>query len=605
MSRASRKAASAVTAELPDRANESTSSTRRLLRYMRPYRATFLIGFVAAICATVLAMTAPLVLKSAVDHLATGGGLASAREHAVAFLLVVAVSCLFRYVDRHKIRGAALSAERDLRGALFRHLQRLDLAYFQHHRVGDLMSRATNDLNAVHMMIGPAMAFVSTEVIKVVVGLALMSSIDWLVTLAAVAPLPVVFIMSRLLGPRIYGRLAAVQSQFGEVSSVLHESLTSMRLVRAYGREDFQVSRFVGANQEYLRRSRSLVTSQSIYPSSVALVVGLGSVLVLYLGARRIDDGALTIGELVALQTYVTMLAWPAMSFGWCYNLVQRGLVSWERILQLLDAKPAVDEPAGAVATPIAQLGLVEIRDLSFAFGDRIVLRDISVTLPRGSTTAIVGASGCGKSTLLALIARLYDVPEGSTVLVGGVDVRKLSLATLRRAIGFVSQEPFLFGATLAENIAFGARAAGADRKRIERAAEIACLDQDIARLAHGYDTVIGERGVTLSGGQRQRVAIARAVICDPQLLILDDALSAVDAQTEEEILRRLRRSMRRRTLIVVSHRMSVVRTADQILVLDEGRLVERGTHDALVRLDGIYAALDRQQQQQGTGLIQ
>jgi ATP-binding cassette subfamily B protein len=569
---------------------------------MRPYRATFLIGFVAAICATSLSMTAPLVLKSAVDHLAAGGGLASARGHALAFLLVVAVSCLFRYVDRHNIASAARRAEHDLRGALFAHLQRLDLAYFQHHRVGDLMSRATNDLNAVRLMIGPTMAFVSTEVIKVVVGLALMSSIDLRVTLAAVAPLPVVFILSRFLGPKLHSRLAAMQAQFGEVSSVLHESLTSMRLARAYGREDFQVSRFVAANQEYLRRSRSLVTSQSIYPSSVALLVGLGSVLTLYLGARRIGEGELSIGELVALQTYMTMLALPAMSFGWCHSLVQRGLVSWQRILQLLDAKPAVDEPAAPVAMPIVQLGSVEIRDLSFAFGDRVVLRDISVVLPRGSTTAIVGASGSGKSTLLALIARLYDVPEGGTVLMGGADVRRLSLATLRRAIGFVSQEPFLFGATIAENITFGARAVGADRKRIEQAAEIACLDDDIARLPHGYDTVIGERGVTLSGGQRQRVAIARAVICDPQLLILDDAVSAVDAQTEEEILRRLRSSMHRRTLIVVSHRMSVVRAADQILVLDGGRLVERGAHAALVRVNGIYAALARQQRL-GTGL--
>jgi ATP-binding cassette subfamily B protein len=326
--------------------------------------------------------------------------------------------------------------------------------------------------------------------------------------------------------------------------------------------------------------------------------MGIGALLVLWLGSREVVAARMTIGELVAFNTYLMMLAWPMIAFGWVTNLLQRGMASWKRLLEVLDAEPAVsDATAGATHVQMAPIrGEVEFRNLTFAFGDHVVLQDVSAVMPEGTTAAIVGATGSGKSTLLGLIARLHEPPAG-TVFVDGVDVRHVPLAALRGAIGFVAQEPFLFGGSISENIAFGVTGEQAGTARVEQAAATARLDADVTAFPNGYETMVGERGITLSGGQKQRTAIARALILDPRILILDDALSAVDTHTEEEILRRLGGVMRQRTSILVSHRVSTVRGADQILVLDKGRIVERGTHDELVRLGGVYAALDRHQQ--------
>jgi ATP-binding cassette subfamily B protein len=332
-----------------------------------------------------------------------------------------------------------------------------------------------------------------------------------------------------------------------------------------------------------------------MYYPSMGFLMGIGALLVLWLGSREVVAGRMTVGELVAFNAYLMMLSWPMIAFGWVTNLLQRGMASWKRMLEVLDTRPGVTD-AGATGpiVDVAQIsGRIEFRHLTFAYGDEVVLRDVSAVLPAGTTTAIVGATGSGKSTLLSLLARLHEPPAG-TVFVDGVDVRHIALPVLRGAIGFVPQEPFLFGATIGENIAFGAR--GDQDRRIGETAALARLDKDLPGFPRGYDTIIGERGITLSGGQKQRTAIARALMIDPRILVLDDALSAVDTYTEEEILGRLSAVMRQRTSIIVSHRVSTVRSADQILVLGEGRVVERGTHDQLVTAGGVYAELHRKQ---------
>jgi ATP-binding cassette subfamily B protein len=375
----------------------------------------------------------------------------------------------------------------------------------------------------------------------------------------------------------------------------VQEALSGVRVVRAYRQEQFETGRFRSANDEYVRRNRKLIRVQGAFFPIMGLLMGVGSLLILWLGARDVINGRMTVGELVAFNSYLMMLAWPMIAFGWVTNLLQRGSASWKRMLEVLTAEPAItDEGASARITTRDEIrGDIEFRDLTFSYGDVMVLRRVSATLPAGTTTAIVGATGSGKSTLLNLLPRLNDPPPG-TVFVDGIDVRELTLAALRGAIGFVPQEPFLFSATIAENIAFGV--ASAARERIEHAAHVSRLDKDLSDFPKGYDTVVGERGITLSGGQKQRTAIARAVMMDPKILVLDDALSAVDTYTEEEILSRLAGVMRSRTTIIVSHRISTVRTADQILVLDDGAIVERGTHDQLVARNGLYAELYRKQ---------
>jgi ATP-binding cassette subfamily B protein len=543
-------------------------------------------------------MAMPWVLKRALDDLAAGAPLRAIHGQAAMFVLIVLIACVFRYVNRQLMTTAARCAERELRSVMFAHLQRLDVQYYQTQRVGDLMSRCTNDLNAVRLMVGPATTLLSAESVTFVIGVWLMWWLDSRLTLIALVPLPFVTLLSRVMGRRIHDGFRKTQAEFSDMNAILHESLASVRTVRAYRQEQFQIARFTAANEEYRRTSQSTALYQSIYLPSALLLVGIGSLIVLDFGGRAMADGRLTVGELVAFQAYLTMMTWPVISFGWTNNLIQRGLASWRRILEVLDAKPTIQDTATATPLRSETAGRIEIRHLTYTLGESVVLKDVSLVIPAGTMAAIVGATGSGKSVLLALVTRLYDPPEG-TIFIDGVDVLHLPLSDLRAAIGYVSQDPFLFSATIRSNIAFGRHEAACTRSRIEWAAEVASLDhdlKDIANFPQGYDTVIGERGITLSGGQRQRVAIARAVLKEPPILALDDALSAVDTQTEQTIMRGLRSSAGGQTVVLVSHRTSIAREADQVFVLDEGRLVESGVHEDLVRQCGLYASFDRQQ---------
>jgi len=571
---------------------------RRLLPYIRRYRREYLLGFASLVLCSSLFAVSPRVLQYAIDDLYIGVTRDKLFTYAGILLLLAGLGGYFRYQMRRIIISASRGFEYDLRNDFFAHLERLPIAFFHENRTGDLMSRATNDLSSVRMMVGPAVMYLANTLITAIVSLSLMFSIDVRLTLVVLIPLPIVSITVRMFGSAIHKTFEEVQAKLSDMSAVVQESLTGVRVVRAYGQEEPEIERFRRANLDYVARNRRLSQLQGAFFPTMSLFLGFSALLALWLGSRDVVSGRISVGELVAFNAYLAQLAWPMIAFGWVTNLLERGMASWKRMLTVMETEPVVRDDEALV---IRDLGLgvrgaIEFRNLSFAYGDREVLRNVSFSVQPGETVAIVGATGSGKTTLVNLLPRLHNPPRGA-VFLDGRDVRDIPLSELRSAIGFVPQEPFLFSDTLGDNLAFGWRGSDAGREQaIAAAAEIAQLDKDVRDFPNGYETMVGERGITLSGGQKQRAAIARAVVTDPRILILDDALSAVDTYTEEEILTRLKAVMQTRTSILISHRISTVRDADQIVVLDAGRVVENGRHDELIRLGGHYAELYKKQ---------
>jgi ATP-binding cassette subfamily B protein len=608
-------------------------SLRRLLPYLRRRRRALAVGLACLLITTALSVASPWVLRYAVDDLTRAVTRGKLLLYAALMVGLVLAEGVFRYFMRRVLIVNSRDIEYELRDDLFAHLTRLSAGYYHRHRVGDIMSRATSDLSAVRMVLGPGIMYTANTGATFLFAVAIMGRISWPLLLIALLPLLAVSVLVRHFGRRIHDRFESVQSQLSDISAHVQENLAGVRVVRAYGQERQEEARFAEANQEYLRRSRDLIkVFGSLYPG-IQLLMGAGAAVVLWLGGSLVASGRITLGEFVAFGVYLTMLHWPMIALGWVVNLFERGEASMGRLLEILDdsAMPAGVDPAGrtggfpAAARPsppdpqvampagvdpagrtggLPEIkGAVELRGLTFAYdGGPPVLHEVSLRAAAGSTVAVVGPTGSGKSTLVSLLARVFDPPPG-TLFLDGVDVREVPLSTLRQVVGFVPQETFLFSTTVRENVAFGLRGgdgpAPADdlvRERTDWAASVSQLSRDLDGFPRGFETVVGERGITLSGGQRQRTALARALAVDPRVLVLDDALSSVDTYTEEEILRGLRGVMATRTTFLVSHRVSTVKDADQILVLKEGRVVERGTHGQLLALGGFYADLHRRQ---------
>ncbi len=580
------------------------SPLQRLIPYVLRYRLRLTLGLACVFGTASVSLLSPLVLKYAIDDLSAMVTRVKLAQYAGLLLGIAVTGGCFRFLSRRVIVGVSREIEYDLRNDFYAHLQRLSVSYFQSVRTGDIMSRATNDLSAVRMMVGPAIMYSMSTLIVFVVAIVMMLSIDMRLTLIALVPLPLVTLSVKFFGAAIHRRFEHIQAQLSEISAIVQESLSGVRVIRAYGQERAELDRFAQANQEYLNRNRGLIMLQGLFSPSLSLFLGLSALFVLWLGSRSVVFERISVGEFVAFNAYLVMLSWPVIAFGWITNMLQRGMASWKRILPILDTVPEITDTTQTTNPEQVESikGRLELRHLTFAYGDgdgSPVLRDVSLRIDPGQTVALVGATGSGKSTLLNLIPRLYDPPPG-TVFLDDVDVRELPLASLRGAIGFVPQEPFLFSDTIAENIAFGSFDKTTDKAfdqiAVQRMAAVANLDTDIKEFSNEYQTIVGERGITLSGGQKQRTAIARALMVDPRIIILDDALSAVDTYTEERILSQLNSELRDRTALIVSHRISTVRQADLIVVLQDGSVVERGSHDELLAYGGVYADLHRKQ---------
>ncbi|WP_419164739.1 ABC transporter ATP-binding protein [Candidatus Palauibacter sp.] len=574
-------------------------SLRTLLPYFRPYRLGISAGLLLVIVSNLFTVAAPYILKMAIDALEQELRPELILRYAALLAGISLLAGVTRFWMRKLLNGLSRRMETDLRRDLFGHLMRLPPQFFDAWRTGDLVSRATNDVQAVRMVAGPAIMYAVNTATVATLALGLMIWIDPMLTLWAMIPMavlpPVVFIFGR----QIHQRFEKIQAQFSELSNFAQENLAGARIVKAYVREDARAHRFEALNRHYKSLNLGLARVWGMFHPSLMFFTGVGAVVVLWFGGGQVLRGAISLGDFVAFSFYLTLLMWPMIALGWVTNLFQRGAASMGRLNELLGIAPGIRDPETPVAFP-APRGAVAFDDVSFRYpgGERDILHRISFRIEPGQTVAIVGATASGKSTLAALIPRLYDV-TGGAIRVDGADIRQIRLEALRDAIAFVPQEPFLFSMRLRTNIELrrGEEAAGAPlTDELRSALAVSQLEKTLAVLPTGIDTRLGERGINLSGGQKQRATLARAVHRDAPILILDDALSAVDSETETAILEALRDYMSGRTSIIVSHRVSAVRTADLILVLDDGRLVERGVHEDLIAAEGTYARLLRRQ---------
>jgi ATP-binding cassette, subfamily B, multidrug efflux pump len=609
-----------------------------LIPYLRRYPGPISLGMFALVVSSIVQNVIPLATgvltdilagsahpfeRSAQGHLLAGSWLSRAipfysphSRHALGIyclllIALVSVRAVLSFLTRWVLIGVSRDIEFDIRGGLLNRLLLLEPEFYVRNRTGELMSRATNDLNAVRMVLGPGIMYSGQTIIGMALAIAVMSQLSGKLTLWILIPVPFVAVVVQHFGKVIHELYEKIQASLATLSAKVQENLAGVRVVRAYAQEEAEILGFDEPNREYVSRNVKLIRTWSMFMPSLQAMIGVTFLIVLWQGGHLVLTGRLSLGALIAFYTYLGILVWPMIALGWVTNIFQRGAASMGRLNHILEAQPQIDDRTATVPAGQKIEGEIEFRNLTFAYpttmagasangggnGNRLskdsVLCDINLRIPAGSTLAIVGPTGSGKTTLAALVSRLWEAPDGS-VLIDGRSIREWPLDTLRRAIGYVPQDTYLFSETVAENIAFGLPECNIEHVR--EAAGIASLDGDVQEFPAKYDTMVGERGITLSGGQKQRTALARAIVRDPRILILDDSLSSVDTQTEERILSRLRGVMRGRTTILIAHRTSTVRDADQIVVLRDGRITECGTHDQLLARGGYYADLYQKQ---------
>ncbi len=575
-------------------------SLLRLKSYLLRYKKTLLLGFLTVLGSNAFTVVQPMFLGKAVDELKRGieshtfvaADLLTWAGLIVGFSLVAGV---FTFLTRQTIIVISRHIEFDLRNDLLAHLQRLSYSYFQNTPTGDLMAHATNDISAVRNVVGPGIMYPSDTVMTLSFVLVMMMMTDWQLTLLTLIPMPLVSLAVYRLGKLINKKFTERQEQFSALTTRAQETLSGVRVVRAYVREAYEEERFRTLSWVYLKKNLVLAQVQSIMWPLMFVLIGFSLVITIYFGGLKVIDGRMSIGTLTAFTAYFGMLIWPMIAFGWVTNLLQQGAASMGRLNAILDTEPEIKDTGTTDRSITGVQGAIEFRNVSFSHKNtsQPTLRNINLKIESGMTVAVVGYTGTGKSTLVNLIPRLYDITEGD-LLIDGSSIRNIPLEVLRSSIGFVPQETFLFSETIAENIRYGVDSTS--EEELKTASEISQISQDVLEFPKQYETTIGERGITLSGGQKQRTSIARAIMREPKILILDDALSAVDTYTEENILHRLREYMKGRTSIIISHRISTVKDADLIIVLQNGEIVERGSHDELVAFNGIYADLHQKQ---------
>src|SRR2546425_153373 len=567
---------------------------RKFARYFLPYKVSLITGILCILAGVIFNLTIPLIVGHAVDANWTQISWSKLTMSALKVMGASFVSGAFLFLQRRILIGMSRNIEYALRQDFYAHLVDQPLSFFHEHRTGDLMARATNDLAAVRQLAGPMIMYTLQTIFVVVLILPLMFMLNWRLTLLLLITMPLVSLTVKVFGQQVHIRFEKIQEFFAKITVRAQENFTGIRVVRAYAQEDAEIQAFENLNRQYAERNLSLVRIDALMRPLMTFLIGIGFVLIVLTGVPLAVRGAITVGEFTVFNMSLSRLVWPLIALGYVVNLYQRGTASLKRMNAIFAIKPSITDIAGVMPQP-AIAGEIEFRNLTLAYhaSDEPVLQNINLTISAGQTVAFVGRTGSGKSTVVNLIPRVLEAPEG-TVFIDGISVRNYPLAQLRASIGYVPQETFLFSDTLAGNIAFGVDKA--DPAEIERAAEIAGLSEDIRGFPEGFNTLVGERGITLSGGQKQRTAIARAVAREPRILILDDALSSVDTYTEERILGRLREVMRDRTSLIVSHRISTIKDADVICVLDDGKIIERGTHGELLALGAEYAALYERQ---------